>query len=137
MKKSRVPSILSFSLILCFYGSKVQMKRLLFSMCKGGGKFFMEKVKNGHFFKATLFDSNLINVNREIVEKFLQAREKSKLTASAIFRNIVLSVEKQSEVEMINFRRIVCDHFRAHNHQPIKFHHVNFDLLEPRLSALN
>ena len=63
MRRTHMPSILCFSTVLCYYGSKLQMRRLLFCLAKGGRKFFHEKVKNGHFFKSTLIDSNLINLN--------------------------------------------------------------------------
>ena len=75
MKRSHMPSILGFSTILCFYGGKLEMRRLLFCLAKGGRVFFLDKVKNGHFFKATVIDSNMINLNHDLVQIYNKARE--------------------------------------------------------------
>ena len=74
MKKSKIPSILSFSTILCYYGGKFEMRRLLSCLAKGGIDFYDDKVKNGHFFKQSVCDSNLLHLSEIIVEKYEQIR---------------------------------------------------------------
>ena len=70
LKRSKVPSILSFSTILCFYGGKLEMRRLLSCLAKGGEAFFKEKVKKGRFFRQTVCDANLIHLDEHIVAKY-------------------------------------------------------------------
>ena len=78
MKHSRLPSILCFSSILCFYGGKLEIRRLVLCLAKGGLEFFTNKVKNGHFFKISVCDSNLLYLNQALVSKFLKAEILSK-----------------------------------------------------------
>ena len=75
MKRSKMPSILCFSLVLLFYGGKFEMRRLLTCLSKGGAIFFAEKVKNGHFFKQQVCDANMLHLNLSITERFEQARQ--------------------------------------------------------------
>ena len=75
MQRSKLPSILSFSTILCYYGGKLEMRRLLFCLAKGGRTFFNDKVKNGHFFKVNVINSNLIHLNAAVLKKYFLAKE--------------------------------------------------------------
>ena len=69
-----MPSILSFSTVLCYYGGKLEMRILVNSLAKGGAAFYDEKVKNGEFFKSTVLDSNLLILNQSIASKFEASR---------------------------------------------------------------
>lgn len=53
------------------------MRRLLLCLSTGGKTFFMKNVKNGHFFKTNVQDSNLIYLNSAILEKYLLAKQMS------------------------------------------------------------
>ena len=76
MKYGRLPSILSFSTILCFYGGKAEMRALLLQLAKGGRHFYESKVKLGYFFKTTIMYSNHINLNVEIIEMYEAAKKR-------------------------------------------------------------
>ena len=67
MRFGRLPSILSFSTVLCYYGGKAEMQALLMRLAKGGRHFYESKVKQGYFFKTNIVYSNHIHLNEEIV----------------------------------------------------------------------
>lgn len=69
LRNCKLPSILCFSTVLCYYGGKLEMKCLVYSLAKGGAAFFNEKIKNGRFFKQNVLDKNLLNLNASIVQK--------------------------------------------------------------------
>ena len=74
MKGSRMPSIISFSTVLCFYGGKNEMRLLLNCVSKGGRRFFERHVKRGHFFKTTVVQSNCLLLNAGTVKIYKDAR---------------------------------------------------------------
>ena len=153
MKKSHMPSILCFSTILLFYGGKLEIRRLLFCLSKGGGQFFQEKVKNGHFFKSRARDSNHINLNQTVVEMYNFYRNKNLNAYServdreetkgdfpkyhnALFRDMLISVDNPSgEIIMRDFKKIVCGHFKAHNgRKTMKFQNINLYNIQSELA---
>ena len=74
MRHSRLPSILSFSTVLCFYGGKPEMRSLLMRLAKGGRGFYETKVKKGYFFRTTILYSNHITMNQGIVDMYMAAK---------------------------------------------------------------
>ena len=69
-----MPSIMCFSTILCFYGGKLEMRKLLFCLAKGGRDFFNKNVKHGYFFRVNVRSSNHIHLEQSIVDKYLKAK---------------------------------------------------------------
>ena len=74
MKRTKMPSIFSFSTILCFYGGKLEMRKLLFCLAKGGRDFFNKNVKNGYLFRVNVRDCNHIHLENSIVDKYFTAK---------------------------------------------------------------
>jgi hypothetical protein len=60
---SNLPSIWSFSNVLTFYGGKFKIKGLLTCLSKGGGEFYLSKVKHGKYFQETIVDSCHVRIN--------------------------------------------------------------------------
>jgi hypothetical protein len=57
--------------VLTFFGGKFKIKGLLTSLSKGGGEFYLSKVKHGQYFKETIVDSCHLKID----DTFLLSRQ--------------------------------------------------------------
>ena len=67
---TKMPSILAFSLILCYYGGKIKIKQLLLSLSLGGGEFYQSQVQNGALFKQSLSSSIHFTLNDSLYYEY-------------------------------------------------------------------
>ena len=78
MKDSRLPSILSFSMVLLFLGGKSQMRSLLMRLARGGRNFYEGKVKRGQLFRTTALFCNHIYFSKDVLSMYERARSRYK-----------------------------------------------------------
>lgn len=97
MRSTKLPSILGFSTVLTFYGGKLEMRRLLLCLAKGGRVFYQRSVKHGHIFKVGVRDANLIHLNNKVVELYLRAKKASE-TAMRLVPRSDKNILKQMKV---------------------------------------
>ena len=77
LKGSNLPSILSFSLVLVYYSGKIKIRKLLYSLCKGGYAFYEEKVHKGKLFEQNLIDANHIQLLEAVMGKYEHILDKN------------------------------------------------------------
>ena len=115
-----MPSILAFSLVLCYYGGKIMIKQLLLSLSRGGVEFFKSKVQNGALFKQNLISSVYFTLNKCLIDEYERVKNRNQkgpfLWHHNYLKDMVLSCHtRDSSLETL--AEILIGHYQAHNRQ--------------------